>query len=148
MALTAGAAVLALSGCGGSAPTRQDVIARGNAICSSTLRAIRAVAPPAGGGSLLQDLSVYLQHVLPIIDKEVTGTRGLPRPAPHRAVLDRYVAAVAAAGSSYAALATAAREGNRGAVSAALARLRASRAQSFAAQYGLKACAAAAATVR
>jgi hypothetical protein len=143
-------AALSLSpaGCGGSAPNRQDVIARGNAICAGTLRAIRAVAPPASGGSSLAELSGYLQEVLPIVEKEVRSIQALPQPAQDRAELDRFIAAEADSGASYRALAAAAAHGDRSGVTEALARLRSAPAPALAAQYGLTACAASGATVR
>lgn len=142
VSLTA-AAILA-SGCGGHTVTKKDVIARANGICVNTLRAVRGVHPP--GNTSLTALATYLGKVAPIIDKEASDTRSLPRPAQDRTVLDRYVNAVSTSATQYRALATAAKSGNAAAVSQALAALRANPAPGLAGQYGLTECSASAGT--
>jgi hypothetical protein len=138
------AACLAATACGGHTVTKKDVIARANGICINTLRAVRNVPPPAG--SSLPALATYLGKVQPIIDKEAGDTRALPRPAPDRAILNRYVAAVSAGAAQYHAAATAAKNGDSAGVSQALATLRDNAAPALATQYGLGECSAAAGT--
>jgi hypothetical protein len=140
------AAALALVACGSSAPTKQDLIARANAICSSALRDVRSAPAPAGAQSSLPALSGYLQRVLPIVQKEVSDLRGLPRPAEDRALLDRYITAVTSSGSQYRALAAAAARGDRDGVDQALAALQANPDQALAQRYGLSQCAGATGT--
>jgi hypothetical protein len=122
------------------------VIAQANAICTRTLRDVHSVAPPASAS--LPDLSTYLHKVVPIVDREVSGMRGLPRPAEDRAVLDRYVAAVAQSGRAYRALARAAGQGDRTAVAQTLDTLAASPAPRLARRYGMAQCATSPATYR
>jgi hypothetical protein len=139
-----GAVVLA--GCGGKAATKQDVIAQANAICTRALRDVRSVPPPASAA--LPDLSAYLRRVVPIVDREVSGMRALPRPDEDRAVLDRYAAAVARSGQDYRALADAAGRGDEAAVAGSLNALAASPAQALARRYGIAQCATIPATYR
>ena len=141
-ALTAGC--LAATACGGHTATKKDVVARANGICVNTLRQVRNVPPPAG--SSLSALATYAGKVEPLIDKEASDTRGLPRPAQDRAVLNRYVAAVSDSATSYHALATAARGDDASGVAQALSALRSNPAQALATQYGLTECSAAAGT--
>jgi hypothetical protein len=91
-------------------------------------------------------LAPYLAKVLPIIEKEASDTRALPRPAQDRALLNRYVAAVTATAGDYNDLATAAKNGDGAGVSQELAALRASPAPALAARYGLNRCNASAGT--
>ena len=132
--------------CGSHTATKQDVIARANAICSASVRDVRSVAPPAAGDGTLASLSAYLQKVLPIVEKEGGDTRALPRPARDRALLTRYIAAVTAAEQQYRAAAAAAARNDRAAVAQALSALRSSPATTLARQYGLSRCSAAAGT--
>lgn len=145
-ALAAAIATLGLAGCGGQTVTKQDVIARGNAICAGSLRDIRAVPPPAGAAGSPAVLAAYLKRVVPILDKEIFSLRALPRPAQDHSLLNRYVAAVNATAAQYRSLAVAAQAGDSGAVAQALAALRTSPAAALAAQYGLSQCATAAGT--
>jgi hypothetical protein len=140
------ASCLAVTACGGHTVTKQDVVARANAICFNTLIAVRSVAPPSGEIDSPTALAGYLRTVLPIIEKEASDTRALPRPAKDRAVLDRYVAAVAAGAKLYRSLAADAKRGDSGAVSSDLAALRDSPGPALAAQYGLTRCNASAGT--
>jgi hypothetical protein len=140
-ALTAACAA-ALAGCGGQQATKQDVIARGNAICASALQNIRAVPSPAGGSTSLAGLAAYVGQVAPIVDKEARQLRALPKPAEQRALLARYLSAVAADAAEYRTLAAAARAGDSAGVAQALADLRDSQAASLASEYGLTQCAA------
>jgi hypothetical protein len=78
--------------------------------------------------------------VVPIVEKEASQTRALPRPAQDRPLLDQYVAAVTASATQYRALAQAARKGDSAAVSQGLAALRASPVPALAARYGLTRC--------
>jgi hypothetical protein len=143
-AILAGSIVVAA--CGSHAATKQDVIARGNAICAGALRDIRALPAPAGGATSPSALSAYLQQAIPLIDKEIAGIRALPRPARDRSLLVRYEAALTAGEHGYRALSAAARAGDATAVADALATLRANSAETLAAQYGLTQCASAAGT--
>lgn len=135
-----------VAACGGSAASKRDVIARGNAICASTLRSVRAVAPPSAGASSAAALNGYLRTVLPLVANEVSQLRKLPRPSADKATLDRYIAAITAAGADYRALAAAARRNDTSAMASALTALRSNPAGSLARQYGLTQCAAAAGT--
>jgi hypothetical protein len=137
---------VAATACGSHTATKQDVIARANAICSASVRGVRSVAPPAAGDGSLASLSTYLQKVLPIVEKEGGDTRALPRPARDRALLNRYIAAVTAAEQQYRTLATAAARNDRAVVAEALSALRSSPATTLARQYGLSRCSAAAGT--
>jgi hypothetical protein len=130
--------------CGGHTTTKKDVIAHANGICVSTLRQVREVPPPSGNS--LKALGAYLAKVEPIITKQASDTRALPRPAKDRAILNRYVAAVSAGATQYRALATAARNGDSAGVSQALATLRDNPAQALAKEYGLNECIASAGT--
>jgi hypothetical protein len=139
----AAAGILA-TGCGGHTATKQDVIAHANGICVSTLRQVRDIAPPTG--SSLTALATYLGKVAPIIDKEASDTRALPRPPQDRDVLTRYIAAVSTSATQYRALVAAAKNGDAAAVSTALAALRSNPAQTLAKKYGLTECSASAGT--
>jgi hypothetical protein len=138
---------LAITGCGsGHTATKQDVVARGNAICAGALRDIRALPAPAVAGGSTGGLAKYLQQVVPIVHKENAGLRALPRPARDRALLDQYLAAMAAVESKYRAVLAAARSGDAGAVSDALSTLAGSPAAGLAQHYGLTQCASASGT--
>lgn len=146
-AMAAIAAALAIVGCGsGHTATKQDVVARGNAICAGALRDIRALPAPATAGGSTGGLAKYLQQVLPIVHKEIAGLRALPRPARDRVLLDQYLAAMGAAESKYRAVLAAARSGDSAAVSDALSTLAASPAAGLADRYGLTQCASASGT--
>jgi hypothetical protein len=138
-ATIAAVACLAATACGGHTVTKKDVIARANGICIKALRAARSVPPPAGTGSRTA-LAAYLQKVAPIVEKEASQTRALPRPAQDRAVLDRYVSAVTASANQYRTLARAASAGDLATVTQSLAALRASPVPALAARYGLTRC--------
>jgi hypothetical protein len=144
--VAAALAALVVTACGGHTANKQDIIARGNAICAGTLRDLRATPPPAGGETSLPGLAAYLRAVMPILQREVSSLKALPRPTADRALLDRYVSAVAQSGATYRALAAAARRGDQDAVNQALAQLEANPASSLAARYGLSQCAGAAGT--
>jgi hypothetical protein len=144
--LAAVAIVATLAACGSSAPTKQDVVARANAICASALRHVRATPPPTGTPPALTDLAVYLRRVLPVVEREVSALRALPRPDKDHALLDRYIAAVGAAGVNYQTLTAAAEKGDPAGVSRALAALRSNAAAALAQEYGLSQCAASSGT--
>jgi hypothetical protein len=145
-ALAAALAALVVTACGGHTTNKQDVIARGNAICEAALRDLRATPPPAGGETSLPGLAAYLRAVMPILQREVSNLQTLPRPAADRALLDEYVAAVRKSGATDRALAAAAQRGDQDAVNQALAQLQVNPASSLAARYGLNQCAGAAGT--
>lgn len=136
----------AVSACGGHSVTKQDVIARGNAICAIALRQIRALPAPTSGGASPRAMSRYLEQVVPIIEKEIAGIRALPQPQQDRALLHRYVTAMSGTATQYKALAAAAKSGDSDAISQDLANLADSPAASLAGAYGLSQCASAAGT--
>lgn len=141
------AAGLLITGCGGgSAVTRADVIARGNAICASALRQIRTVTPPTRAPASLPAMAAYLHQVVPIVEKEISGLRKLPESATGHALLQRYIRAVSETAADYRALERAAAAGNQDLVDGALSALSTSSASSLAAAYGLDQCATAAGT--
>jgi len=145
-ALATALAALIVTACGGHTATKQDVIARGNAICAAAQRELLVTPSPAGGETSLPGLAAYLSAVTPILRREVSNLQALPRPAADRALLDQYLLAVARSGTTYRALAVAARRGDQGDVNQALAQLQANPASSLAARYGLNQCAGAAGT--
>ncbi len=145
-ALAAALAALIVTACGGHTANKQDVIARGNAICAAALRDLRVTPPPAGGETSLPGLAAYLRAVVPILQREVSSLQKLPRPAADRALLDQYVAAMKKSGATDRALATAAQRGDQDAVNQALAELQVNPASSLAARYGLNQCAGATGT--
>ncbi|MDQ6850029.1 MAG: hypothetical protein M3070_08685 [Actinomycetota bacterium] len=130
--------------CGSSSSTKKDVIARGNAICSSAVNSVRAVVPPAKGAGSGTALAGYFRQLEPIVAKEVTQLRKLPRPSTDRAVLNRYIDSVTKAGNVYKQLVSAAERNDIPGVAKHLSALRASPAQSLAQRYGMSKCAAAA----
>ena len=141
VALIAAGLVL-VAGCGSSAVSKQDFIARADAICQNTIREVRDVAPSStGAGISLPALARYLGAVTPIVGAEVRQLRALPRPAADRPLLNRYLAAVQLASVHYRALAAAARAGDRTAIEAATAELAASPSAALATRYGLTICA-------
>ena len=142
VALTA--CVLALVGCGSHAETKQDFVARADAICAATTRQLRTVSgtPPSGVPAVAR----YLGGVIPLLQRELKQLRALPRPAARRAELDRYLAAQAQIVARYRTLAAAARHGDAGAVNQALAALQSSPAAGLASSYGLPDCAGASGT--
>lgn len=137
-------AAVALTACGSSPVTKQDVIARANQICETAASSARSVTPPAPGA--LPDLARYYQRVTPIVTVEVKQLRTLPRPAQDRALLDRYLAAIASSADEYRALANAAQSGDRGALASASAQLRSNPAAGLAMRYGIAGCGGSTAT--
>ena len=148
IAATLAACLIALvaTACGGSGTSKKDVIARGNAICSSAVSSARAVVPPAKGTGSGSALAGYFKQLEPIVAHEVSQLRKLPHPDADKAVLNQYTAAVTKAGTTYKALAAAAQRGDIAGVAKYLGELRASPAQSLAQKYGMSQCAAAAGT--
>ena len=145
-ALATALVALVVTDCGGHTATKQDVIARGDAICAGALRDLQATPPPAEGETSLPGLAAYLRATMPILQRKVSDLKALPRPAADRALLDQYLAAVAQSGAIYRTLAAAARRGDQDGVNQALAQLDANPAPSLAARYGLNQCAEAAGT--
>jgi len=145
-ALVVALVALIVTACGGHTVTKQDVIARGNAICAGAQRDLLATPSPAAGETSLPGLAEYLSAIMPILRREVSNLQALPRPAADRALLDRYVTAVASSGATYRTLAAAAGRGDQDAVNQALAQLAANPASSLAARYGLNQCAGASGT--
>jgi hypothetical protein len=141
------AVIIGVASCGSRAETKQDFVARANAICASTTRAIRNVAPPGAGAVSLPALGHYLSAVTPLVDSELKQLRALPRPTVDRRLLERYLNAAASEAADYRSLATAARSGNRTGVTSATAALQASPATTLAGTYGLTACGTSGGTV-
>ena len=137
---------LSLAACGGHSATKQDVIARGNAICAAALRELRATPSPASGGTSLAALATYLARGRP--DRAAGGLQP-PRAAEAgrgQALLNRYVAAVSSSAATYRSLAEAARRGDQAGVNQALATLQANPAATLAGRYGISQCASAGGT--
>jgi hypothetical protein len=144
LAVALAACVLALAGCGSHAETKQDFVARADAICAATTRELRTAAgtPPSGVPAVAR----YLGDVIPLLERELKQLRALPRPAARRAELDRYLAAQAQIVARYRTLAGAVRHGDAGAVNRVLAALQSSPAAGLASSYGLSDCAGASGT--
>jgi Lon protease-like protein len=132
------AALAAITGCGGHSATRQDVVARANAICFTAQQAARSVASP--GAANTKALAAYFDKVVPIVAKEARQLAALPRPKQRQATLNHYVDAVGASVADYRAAARAAAAGDAGGVSQALARLQSTEATRYARAYGLNQC--------
>jgi hypothetical protein len=137
-----------LGGCGSSGESKADFVARANSICETALRDVRDVTLPSasGGGTSLSALSRYLRSVTPVVEAEVKQLRALPRPAADRALLDRYLNALASSAAEYRVLDDAARHRDHAALAGAIGALRASPAAGLAARYGLAECAGSAGT--
>ena len=140
-ALAAAACCFAVSACGSHTATKNDVIARANGICANALRDIRATPSGSGGTTSLTALAAYLRSVLPILKREASDLRALPKPANGRPLLHQYLSAVGRSTATYRALTAAAARGDQAAVNQALAQLRANPASALAARYGLSQCA-------
>jgi hypothetical protein len=128
----------AVSACGGHSATRKDVIARANAICFTAQQAARSVPSPGAGDT--RALAAYFDTVTPIVAKEARQLAALPRPQPHRATLNHYVAAVGASVADYRAAGRAAAAGDQSGVTQALTRLQSTDATRYARAYGLNQC--------
>jgi hypothetical protein len=128
-----------ITGCGHSV-TRNDVIARANAICFTAQQAARSVAAPGGAASDTKALAAYFDKVTIIVAEEARQLAALPRPKQRQATLDHYVDAVDASVTDYRAAARAAAAGDDGGVTQALARLRLTGATRDARAYGLGQC--------
>jgi hypothetical protein len=139
-----------VAGCGSY--TKHDFIARADAICASTLRQTRLIAPPAftrAKGDQLRALASYAGDVLPLAQSEVTALRGLRRPTQSmadKASLAAYLTAFDSVVGDYRDLETAASKVDAPGVAGAEAALRASPVAALAARYGLRTCGTAGAT--
>ena len=140
IAIAVAIAAALLGGCGGHDATRQDVIARANAICFSAQQAARSVASPGGGAADTKALAAYFDKVVPIVAKEAKQLAALPRPQQRQATLNHYVDAVGASVAEYRAAARAAAAGDDGGVTQALAKLQSGDATRYARAYGLTQC--------
>ena len=135
-----------VAGCGGSGYTKQDFIARANAICTNALRQTRSITPPSvAQANPAQDaaLATYVSSVVPVLESEASQLRALRRPSDNahdRATLERYFAALTEAIHQYKALSAAAKRGDDQALASAEAALGASPVYSLAASYGLHSC--------
>ena len=137
-------AAATITGCGGHSATRQDVIARANAICFTAQQAARSVPSPGAGDT--KALAAYFDKVAPVVAKEARQLAALPRPTQRQATLNHYVAAVGASVADYRAAARAAMAGNETGVTQALTRLQATDATRYARAYGLNQCTGSATT--
>jgi hypothetical protein len=140
-----------LAGCG--AYTKQDFIARADAICVSTVRATRLIAPPSfahPGAQQLHALATYASKVLPLVQSEARQLRSLPRPTggalSDRTDLTSFLSAFAGVAADYQSLETAAAKADAAGVARAEATLNASPVTSLATRYGLRSCGTAGAT--
>jgi hypothetical protein len=132
-----------VAGCGGSAYTKSDFIARADAICTSTLSQTRALTLPAPSSQPGEALAVYLGQLVPLVQSEDDQLRALRRPpdnARDSATLTSYYNALAQTVASYRQLEAAARGGDTQTVTDVEATLRASPIAALAASYGLKSC--------
>jgi hypothetical protein len=151
LAAVLGVAVL-LAGCGGS-ETKQNFAARADAICASTVRQIRSIAPPNFTSSKAQQLSAlggYMAVVSPIVASEAKQLHALQRPAGSaraRAALTRYLDALTQTAGDYQTLAAAAKRGDAQGVANAEGALRTSDVTALAQSYGLRSCGTPGATV-
>jgi hypothetical protein len=130
------ALALTIVGCGATANTKRDFIARADAICASAVRQARAIGTQGG-------LAAYAAAALPVVRSEATQLRALKRPAggAHDATtLSRYFTALSQVVKDYSDLAAAAKRGDAQGVTNAEASLRASPVTSLAASYGLRPC--------
>jgi hypothetical protein len=148
----AGLAVVAVvAGCG--AYTKADFTASADAICASAIHQTRSIAPPTFSSSRqaqLRALSRYLTKALPVVQSEAAHIRALQRPsedARYRAVLKRYLTALAQSVSDYRELSVGASRGDAAGVAEAEAALRVSPVTSLATSYGLRSCETPGATV-
>lgn len=141
-----------VGGCGGTI-TKRDFVARADAICATAVRDTRSIAPPGvapGQQQQLRALGKYLAQLVPIVQSQATQIQALRRPAEDahdRALLARFLAALAQIVSDYRKLAAAANRGDAPGVSSAEAALRANPVASLAAGYGLSTCGTSGATV-
>ena len=123
--------VVGATACGSHAATKAGFVARADAICSTTVRSIRATGQ-ASASTLAGQLASE-EHQL----------RSLPRPeqsAENRATLQRYLTALDRDVVNYRALATATARGDSAARADAESALRTSPTTPLAARYGLKDC--------
>jgi hypothetical protein len=141
------AATATITACGGHSATRQDVIARADAICFQSDQSIRSVPSPVAAGApsfrspaYLAAFATYLAKVRPIVAKEARGLQALPRPEQRRATLNAFIAAVAKESADYASMSAAASTGDAGGVTTALSALTRNPARSLAGRYGMTQC--------
>jgi len=135
------ALALIVVGCGGSAYTKSDFIARADAICTSTVRQARALAPPASTSGAA--LSTYVGRLVPLVESEAAQLRALKRPtdtAHDKATLTAYFAALGQVVDAYRQLEAAAGRGDAQTIADVEATLRSSPVASLASGYGLKTC--------
>lgn len=128
---------LCLGGCGSHTYTKTDFVSQANAICTGTVRSIRALGPSS-------NLAASVASLLPILQSERDQLRALPAPkqsAAQRELLARYLASVGQDLAAYRTLAAAARRGDAQASADAQASLRSSPTTTLAARYGLSGCA-------
>lgn len=136
--------IVLLAACGSY--TKHDFIARADAICASTVRQTRLIAPPSftpAPAERLKALAGYAAQVLPLVRAEATQLGGLRRPtqgAADRALLASFLTAFAQVVADYQGLATAASAADAAGVARAEASLTGNPVAALAARYGLRSC--------
>lgn len=144
LSLAAAATIVCVAGCG-SKYTKQDFVARANAICTDTLSQTRSIPPVATGTPKNRALSAYLAHLVPIVESEAKQLHALkppPQTDREKAQLTSYFAALDGVVRGFRELQSATGSGDPQAIADAEAVLRASPVEARAAAYGLRACAA------
>ncbi|MGA2926739.1 MAG: hypothetical protein ABSG43_12215 [Solirubrobacteraceae bacterium] len=151
--LVALAPIALVAGCG-SAYSKSDFVARADAVCTTAVRQLRSIPPPATATAVAPEsgaLAAYLGAVVPVVQSELSSLQSLRRPANEagsHSALARWLAAFAQALQDYRGLEAAAQRGDPDAISSALAALQGNPVAALAAGYGLSSCATASATIR
>jgi hypothetical protein len=134
--------VVGVCGCGAAAATKQDVIARGDAICESATRAVLAVTPTFLPGG--RPTPRYYAQTAPIVEAELQSLLELPQPSQDGAVLRQFRSAVSALAPVYRAILAAADRGDMAAIAALDAHAGRIDSAGPALRYGMRGCARAA----
>ncbi len=147
LALLAG---LVIAGCGSY--TKADYVQRAEGICTSTLDAVRRLAPPDQSGSTAHrdsSLTAYLNRVLPLMQRQLKRLRALPRPSQSQIqerALNAYLAGLRSSVAQFIVLTAAARSSTAGVVNSIAASLATEQLSRLARAYGLKTCSSSGAT--
>lgn len=136
------AVVLAVSACGGGSKkvTKGDFVARADAVCATTQAQVRSL--PTGSGSLA-GTAKYFRSSAALLHTQAVQLRAIPRPkqaAANAKVLEQFLTATSQSAAIYRRIATAAANGDQGALTSAEAALGANPAPRLAARYGLRVC--------
>jgi hypothetical protein len=144
-------AAMLIAGCG-SSYSRADFVTRAEAICTSTLDAVRELTPPDQAGSRAArdaSLAAYLEELVPLMRRQLRRLRALPPPpqtgAQARAV-HAYTTALGGSIAQFTVLAGAARSGKGVLVTATEAALASGQLPRLAAASGLRTCSSSGAT--